>query len=676
MSFLLGSIEQQALRSLKTLHQVNEYGLRGLNIIRIEADGVVNPNDAQLTFTIDSSKLAGNIMLNRVQCEVEFQVITTGAMNPGYYAAGAGWNNNLGNVGYLQSPSNGAMDALCVNKAFSSLELSNKQVQLVQDSRTPEKIDVLSRLLSAKNLEESGVFLDNVYGSITEKAGGQWELNSFTDSATVSAEYARACSAEDILERNLFWKRNTNDQYIKKKSNVFKDNNGIVVAPAPLPFPWTQFTDGSAFRYDWISASVPAGSSQTTVYTVKEDLLHDIFVSQYQENPVYMGFPTTDLVLTFTKSNVLNSLYKTSNASITGIEVKILSMKLNILTYNYGLIDVPIKDYYIPFYSETVHQQIIQLSTTTLSENENKIMQTRQYNSVPQYFIIYSQEPTSSSGTHPNRQNSLKPTKINKLRLQIDNETDGPLFNMNMDEIRHRTLTNLYDDPQTVDAVFRHLVKTATNLATNVATFNATKNWTNGNLLSSRSAFAQNRSFLDGLVVLKCGKDIRLPSDVCVGQDRKISFTFTIDFDLVSNPSTPVDPGTNLASCSFYQQAYFPSMYKFSPTQGLLKAERFVVSDGEFRNLVEATNNKVKNSGHSNNVVFTSQHPLMVGSAFGNLYDWARSKVPMAKAIADISSKVADQFDSDLARKISHASKKLSSLVGNGKKGRPKRQYK
>jgi GH15 family glucan-1,4-alpha-glucosidase len=184
---------------------------------------------------------------------------------------------------------------------------------------------------------------------------------------------------------------------------------------------------------------------------------------------------------------------------------------------------------------------------------------------------------------------------------------------------------------------------------------------------------------LDGLFVLKCGKDIRLPADMVVGQDRKVSFTFTMSFDVVSNSATPTQ--NNQAQCQFVQMAYFPSMYKFSPSAGLLKAERFVLSDKEFKDLVEATNRKVSNNTWSNNVYYTSQRPLMVGSGFGNLFSWARSKIPIIKSLATAVGAVADMFDNDTARTVSKGAKAIHSALGGKKKrsakraGRPKKIY-
>lgn len=694
MSFVLSEVEQQALRSVHDLEAVSEYGLRGMNIIRVEADGVTNPSDSQLTFTIDSSKLAGNIMLNRVQMEADVAVTASGTL---YGAITPGWTNDLrtgnaGEAGFLISPANGALDALFLNKAFSAIELSNKQVQLVQDSRTPEKIDILARLLCPKHLNEAGIYLDNTYGPLNYKCAGQWQGQTLSDPSTGISVFGRGCSLED-MQKCIFFKRNTNGQYIVKKSNVFQNSSNVVVAGLPIPpEPYNLFQRlggiSGQYNWDWVSGGATlSNATQTVVYRIKEDLLHDIFVSQYQQNPVYMGLPTTDLVFTFTKSNVINSLYKTSNQSITNITVSIRSLKLNVLTYNYGLIDMPIKDYFVPFYSEQINQQTVSLSNNQTDvdngTNDNRIMQTRQYNSVPQYFIIYAQEPTSSSGTKPNLQNALKPCSIKKLRLQIDNETDGPLYNMNIDELKHRTLTNLADDPETVDALFRNEIQHAYESKTFGDGYNSSKNWASVNNWRWASGVSANRSQLDGLFVLKIGKDIRLPSDMCVGQDRKVSFTFTIDFGRVQNDGASADPATNLVACQFYQIAYFPSVYKFSPDQGLLKAERFVVSDSKFRSLVDNTNSMVRSKSMKNHLIFNSQRPLMVGSGFGNLLEVARMKMPfvrhIVKSVANLAGDIADEFEGDIARKISQGARAVSKFVAPKKKsrkvGRPKRRY-
>jgi len=708
--FLLGEIEHQALRSQKQLHEVNQYGLRAQNIIRISADGVVNPNDSQLTFTCDSSRLSGNIPLNKVQMQIEYEVVATGPMNPVITANNNGFNNANWAQGYLTSVSNGGLDALVGNKSFSSVEISNKTVQLVQDSRTPEKIDILSRLLSAENLRESGIYLDNVYGSMDQKAGGKYELTTMTMPDVGWDTYLQGCNATDILERNTFWKRNTNQKYITKKPSVFKNAAGAVIPSVPFPavpsnaspYPYalTQFVDGKDNQtntvpvpwYDFISVAAPATSTQTTRFTVKEDLLHDIFVSDYQSNPVYQGLPTSDLVFKFTKSNVLNSLYKTSNKDITNISVKIVGMQLNIFTFNYGILDIPIKDYHIPFFSETVHQENIQLSINDKEANRNKVLQTRQYNSVPQYLIIYNLEPTPSNGILPNLENALKPTRIEELRLQIDNETDGPLYNMNMDEIRRKTAKNLDDDEETIKAIFRHEIQNNANtklLADRFYTELQTgipNAWKAVNLAATPSGTSANRSFLDGVIVLKCGEDIRLPSDVCVGQDRKISFTFTISFAPVSNKNASYDAGTGLATTQFYQHAFFPSMYKFSPEKGLLTAERFLLRDDEFKNLVQNTNSMIRGSNYKHNVIFQSQRPLMVGSSFGNLLKEARSKMPMLKHIADAVSSGADMLGNftgnDRIKTVGNVAKTVSDALATlgGKKvkktvGRPRRNY-
>ena len=686
MAFVLGQVEQQALRSVKDLESVKEYGLRGLNIIRVNPDGVTNPTDQQLTFTIDSSKMSGNILINRIQMKAEVAVTAKGPLD----GTAPTWTNatdwlTVANKGYLISPANGSLDALCLNKAFSLIDLSNKQVQLVQQSQSPEKVDILSRLLCPRHLEEAGIYLDNVSGPMEWKGAGKYELSQFFDPAKGRTIYARGAD-EETLQRNVFYKRNMNGQYIVKKSNVFTNLDGNTTIPAvpipPQPYNTFQNLGGikQGYNWDWVSGGAVANASQTVVYEVKEDLLHDILVSQYQKDAVYMGLPATDLVFTFTKSNVINSLYKTSNSDITGIEVKINKMELIALTYNYGLLfDIPVKDYYVPFFSEQTHQQNIQLSNDREQVkdgiNNGKQMQTRQYNSVPNYISFYCQEPTSSSGTKPNNQNALKPCKINRIDLQIDG-VDGFLYSMNIDELKHKSLTNLCDDKQNVDALFRREILQNFNTKTQGDGM-ATPNWAKANEIHRPSGYAQDRTQLDGWYCLALGKDIKLPSDMCVGQNRKVSFTFTFNFDVVQNTDATAE--NNMVTCVYYQTAYFASMYKFSPTDGLLKAERFVVSDKEFQNLVDRTNSMVKSRSPQNHQLFRSTSPLMVGSGFG-LMGIVKSPIirHIVGNVANLAGDIADEFDSDLARKISSGARTVARLVKPKKRksrqvGRPRR---
>ena len=70
MTFRLTEMELRTLRSMNSIHQVHEYGLRNMNIVRVRPDGTLTAGDATITFTLDSSNLAGNIPLNRLEMEI------------------------------------------------------------------------------------------------------------------------------------------------------------------------------------------------------------------------------------------------------------------------------------------------------------------------------------------------------------------------------------------------------------------------------------------------------------------------------------------------------------------------------------------------------------------------------------------------------------------------------
>lgn len=670
--FTLNELQKKAISSASPLNPANQYDLHGLNIMRINPDGLLTSGDSQIIFTIDSSKLSGNIMINRIECEVDYKVVATGDYSSAAvtYASGL-YPNTLGSqLPYLMSPANGALDSFVVNKSFSTIELSDKQTQLVQDTRTPEKIEILSRLLSDECKQDAGIYEEVAYGVYTDKAGGATELTSVADFSTVQSMYARGSSPHDI-QQNVFWKRNTNKQYIEKKSNTFKNSAGAVI-PSVAPVstsPWFKFNDGDGkYWFDLVggSAAYPSGKQETT-FTVREDLLHDILCTKYQDVQNYCGIPTTDLVLTFTKSSILNSLYKTSNENITNISVEITGMRLNVFSFNFGLLNIPVRPTYFGFFTETAQQQVITLSTT--DEKIGQVMQQRQYNSVPQYVAIYCQEPTQSSGVNLNIQRSLTPAKVKRVVLQIDNEVDGPLYNMSIRELKQRTLKNLYDSKENVEALFRDVTLPAKGRLSNKSAFNLAVSWTTANSLATYSGASEGRSFLDGYFLLRLGEDIRLPADMCVGQDRKVTLTFTIDFEKISNPLTG---GTGDVQCVFNQIAYFPSYYKMSAEKGLLKAEKFVITEKEFSAMLERTRGALRSSRPENVLAFSSQYPLMVGSGFGNIWDFAKRSFPVARrvahSIAKITRDVANEFDSELARDISEKASKAEILLRKPKK--------
>ena len=672
MSFVLNDTMQHALRSVSRLDDVKEYGLKGLNVVTVKPDNSINLTDDKYYFTLDSSKLSGNIPINRVEINGKLRVSSTGPVSTTAvtYDATAPYSPTapIPAPSYLMSASNGGLESMVLNKMFSNITLSDKQVQFIQESRTPEKIEIMSRLLEENNLKECGIYLDDTYGGNDQKMAGQFELFDVVNPASSLQVFPKGGNPDCIMEHNRFWKQNTNNQYIKVASNKFYNGTTLVAnAPVQAPQSFLNKNGTSYYRANGVA------TKQVQEFDVKEDLCHDILVTKYQKQPVHAGIPTTDLVFTFSKSTLIDSLYKTSNTSITDITVEIVSLELKVLTFNYGLLKIPVnKPYFVPFYSEQANQETVQLDS--IETVTNYVTQTRQYNSVPQYISLYCQEPSSSSGINQNLSSSFTPAKITDLKLQIDNDIQTPLWNASIDELKFRTLTNLADCGWNVKGLLENMPQNANGVQALVSALN-NSDYVAVNNIQTRSAITALRSFLDGYFLLKVDKDIRLPANMCVGQDIKVSFTWTASFDALSNAPYM----NNATNCVFYTTAYFPSMYKVSAERGLLKAEKLVIRDSEFWALVEGTNRMVEGSNLPNLQAYSSQNPLLIGSGFGQLWQVAdkfRKYLPIGRKVvhhlSNLAEDVADEFDGPVSRKVGSVASIISNM-SRGKSGRPKK---
>lgn len=682
-TFVLNETAQHALRSVNELSTLKEYGLKGLNMVTVRPDNSIGLTDEQYIYSLDTSKLAGNIPLNRIEMKARIRVTATGpisAQDQAYDGTAPFMiedtaTRNASN--YLMSAANGGLDSFVCNKMFSNISLSDKQVQFVQESRDPSKVEILSRLYQEENLKQSGIYLDDTYGGYDNKAAGQFELQSLYDPVGGQVHYARGCDPDSIMDRNRFWKQNTNNQYIRLRSNAFYTGaNGtgtLVPSEAVMTEPYFSLNKNNS---SFFQASGTA-ASQVIEYDVVEDLCHDILVTKYQKNPVHAGIPATDIVFTFTKSTLINSLYKTSNTAITNIKVEIVDLELKVLTFNFGILDIPDnRPYYIPFFSEVVNQETLNLST--VDQVIDRQTQTRQYNSVPEYVAIWCQEPSSSAGTLQNRSSNFNPAKVTSLKLQIDNDIQTPLYNLSIDELKFRTLTNMADAGWNVDSLLRNMPLNTSGLqawfAANGGVSGAAA-YTAANKILGRSAITANRSLLDGFFLLKVDKDIRLPPNLCVGLDVKINFTWTVSFDTLSNGAY-MNGNTN---CIFYSYAFFPSVYKVSAEKGLLEASKSIMTPDAMKMLAAESNSVIRSDKLANSHKYSSTNPILIGSGFGQIVDLAKKHFPLARKIvhgvSGLAADIADEFEGDIAsaiakgaRTVKAATKKTSSNKKPGRK--------
>ena len=700
--FRLNDTQQSAIRSVGKLEEINEYSLRGLSVSRIKPNGSIGSNDSQYIFNIDSAVLSGNIPLNLFEATIKYKVECTGKVLPvlANYDVGSRFCESINPTSpYLMSPSNGAMDAFCINKSFSTIDMTDQNTNLVQETRNPERISILSRLLNQDYKEQHGIYESNGYGSYTQKYGGTWELLPVFD--TVGANviqpnaYMTGCSPQEVC-KSVFWKRNTNSRYIVPGPSTY--TGATTSAPRALgsilPSDWTyinmaEFRIGAdasdlTFNPRYELADIPANTlvevdvTQTQEFTVVEDIMHDVLVTRYgSQNAV--SFPTNQLVLTFTKSDRINSLYKTSNKKISDVKVTIVDFYLTIMTFNYGLINIPAeKEFNMGFFSEVTDQE--QFTLSSVVEKKQIVTQQRQYNSVPLYLMCYTNVQNSST-ISANRSDSFQPAKHNSVRLSLGFDSGNPLYSMTVDEIKEKTLRNLGETWSNEQALFSHVPLPAgrvQNLARGSPQFlgkfglaeilSANPDPTGMSIVTAGTCASVDRSLLDGLILLRLGTDIRLPPDLVPGLNRKVSFTWHFDFAPVDNEYASYTAGNEI-NCTFYSTAFFPSEYIISPNRGLVRGGNITISEDTFTSMYMKTNESLLSRNPANELFFTAKSPLIVGSGFASILEMARARLPMvrniAHSIATLASNVSGQFDSDLARKIKSGADTALAFLGN-----------
>ena len=122
------------------------------------------------------------------------------------------------------------------------------------------------------------------------------------------------------------------------------------------------------------------------------------------------------------------------------------------------------------------------------------------------------------------------------------------------------------------------------------------------------------KPYLDGMYLLKIGKDIRISPQMMSGLNVPTNFTFKISF------SNQFNRFSGSTTCQFTTVAFFPAFYQISPTEGLLRTQNITVSEKEMLEMVNVTNDDIGTGKFPNNVKYTHEYPLMVGSGwFGAL---------------------------------------------------------
>ncbi|RTL06738.1 hypothetical protein EKK58_04350 [Candidatus Dependentiae bacterium] len=761
-------MERKTLMQQNEVQQISEYGWKNLNILRLKPSKEYSVGDTEIQFQLDSSLLASNVPINRIQMEIDYEVTVTSLPADGDYTGGlsgipvyggsqitssgsacpwtkypivfpantsynsafvAGANtNNKTFAPYLTSPSNGGLDYLVGNKSFSNVKIKSGANEIRDDKRTPEKMDIMARLLSDEKLIKEGIYPDYIKGSILDKAGGDVELlnlvqlpplddAAWATNATYDGElsygqtYARGCSPQETMNKNLFWKRNTNGQYIEYGRTYFRkptvngsvfvegvdpDDDTLTNPYAPIRFIYKRTPklneDGNEYWYQVIPNATyfEQQIQQKTEMKVFEDLMSDILMTRYNRNENYRPLPSSQLNFTFSISPLLKNLYKTSNLNIQSVEVVIKSMHLNVFTFNYGYLNIEPTTYYIPYYQEKSDVQPVTLILDDNNDPEPTTtaeLQTLKYNKMPSYVLLYASE-NFNNGVLGSQHQNLNSIEMQRIRLTLNNDHGSALYSMTIKELKDATVKNFGKDFSNFYNIFR---SNEGNLCEGV--WEAVEAWSindfpyqpsasvtnwymNPNIwnqLTSRMAQTPAQSIMDGVYLLKIGEDIRIDPTLCPSMNTPISMTWDIDF------GTNFYADTSL-TINFNSVALFPAYYIMNPQQGLIKQQDLSISMDEFWMMVKNTNTEIEESKTKQNVYFNTEYPnMMFGSGwFSNIISGVKSALPFVKTGADAVGKVAQYIPLPQAQAIGMASKAISkgaeALGGKKRKPAPKRK--
>jgi len=652
-SFNLSDIQKKSLKQQNEIKNVVEYDWKNLNVIRLKPSKTYSVGDSDIQFQLDTTRLANNYPLNRIKMNARIRVTCTAAAGrqfdtPGYDLA-TGFmivkNANTFYQPYLMSPSNGALDAFFLNKAFSNVSVKNGANDMREDKRNFAKIDLLGRFMSEDKLSKWGIYPDYEKGSYDEKYSASFEhLPFYSGSGTLATDrfpvYSIGSTTSD-LDKNIFWKRNTNNQYIKQVSNKVKTSAGaflntITPPEAQLPLKLglnhnsslpqiykinPQIGDGSKEYYygcfpDGTFKAVN-GVSQQVEFDIEEDLITDFTTTRYNKYEEFRALPSSLLNFNFTISSLIDQLYKTSNVNIGTVKVEILDPTLDFFTFNYGLLSIQPKQYYVPYYQENqVSEQIVVSPTTT----SNPPLQTLKFNKTPTYILLYCEE---NIATGQNRATNLNTLAIDSLKLTIDNDQGTALYGLNKTELEEMTLNNMGNEFANFEAMHRTNKWASPNEPFYKFMIDAFAPGSQIITMSSQqwatylsTYVTPTRSYIEGVYLLKIGKDIRIDSRMMAGLARPTSFTFDITVD--KQWAKNAIPGT----ATFKAVAFTPSYYIMDPQNGLLTTKDITYTEDELLAFITNTNREVaEKENMENKQVYDTNHPqMMLGSGwFGGL---------------------------------------------------------
>lgn len=646
-SFKLTDLEKRSLIQQNEIKNIVEYDWKNLNVIRLNPTKPISAGDTNIEFQLDTSRLANNFPLNRIRMNAKIKVTATAAASKYYqkvqyapdtngYLLIKGTDNNAFYQPYLMSPSNGGLDAFVLNKAFSNIKIKNGANDLRDDKRSFSKIDLLGRFMSPEKCEKWGIYPDYEKGSYNDKISSSLEIlpikNVDAIATTLDPLFVNK-TAPRYLEENIFWKRNTNGQYINTVSNKFtRPGQPQLDAVTPVvAVTGSYLRSGNALEHIYKinpqsgekeyyymcfpngTYEGPTGISQEIVYDVDEDLISDITITRYSRDELFRGLPSSLLSFSFNVSPLINQLYKTSNQNIGNISVSIESMSLDFFTYNYGLLGIQPTTYYVPFYQEQDVSQKIQVSTT--GSVSNIVPQTIKFNKMPTYVMVYVEENLASN---QNNSMNLNTIPIEEMRLTIDNDQGAALYGLNQVELEEMSVNNFGNYFANFEAMYRTKswftpIESTYQSIIAGSTASSPINLTPAEMMKLTNAFIEpSKPFISGVYLLKIGHDIRIDPMMMPSLNRPTSFTFTLKVGQQWAKYATAN------SATFHCVAFNPSYYIMNPQTGLLATKDISYTEDEMLGFVTSTNSQLTEvQKQPNNQVYDTKHPqMMLGSGW------------------------------------------------------------
>jgi hypothetical protein len=697
LQFTLSEIQKNTLANNDVVASM-EYTLKNQNTIKIPSNSNPISAGSQITFRFDKSYLSSNSYLNRCKMIGDIKTDISGSVGNlaanTYVASGtasAGQGSGTFYLPSLWNRMNSSLKPFILNKCLSTrdIDFSGKAIQS-QTFSDPSELDEISCLFNQESLEKLGIYPEKKWGQtglVSEVYGSYPKVSSWYDGAQ-SSVLAYGDSPKYLMEQPIY-KRNTNGQYLRQKSNLFYKADGITLiggytytyngagmitstvqgtqAYVTIPFvgtfnPQIDLTvAGVAFAAG--GAGTNAAVVQSIVWTVSEDMICDLFTNIYVDKPRYFAMNSSELNLRFSQSPIMNTFYETASrvgTGITGVTVSLTKLDLEFKTFSLGALQIPFRNFEIPFFVQTLNTQAaVLLSGVGVAQFPNI-----EYPVVPYYVKLDTYYPLSNVTGFSYLSNVLG---ISNITCSVGNDIGMAFQQMTMEDLQRRTMLNIGESAQNWDRCVKHL-----------PIDNAPISVGSGTALPANYLIAKQGEQPDGVLsaaanlpffLLKIGTDVRLPLGLEPGMRSPVNFQFTFNYIATAAPNA----GSFTATAKIV--AYTPSKYIISPRSGLVNTLSISYSRDEWLKHLGDANTSLEhlNPKYINNYVVP--HGMVLGGSwFSSLAEHMGpilSGIKRAAMVVDrVSHAVKDYHPSiGVVNTISRGVHGTLSKMGYGKNG-------